>query len=85
MNEAKKEWKWWYFVLSAAGLAAFAIFEYYHLAELETAGGSTHLYGIMGSLYNLLGKTGILVCGILASLFSLGVGLWKYRTEHSKS
>ena len=84
MAAAKKEWKWWYYVAGGILMAAISIWEFLDLSRLEQEGGTRTVSSYIALLYNLLGKWGILIVGLILSLFLVAFGIWTLQKSKAR-
>jgi hypothetical protein len=84
MAAAKKEWKWWYYVASGLLIIAVSVWEFLDLSKLEQEGGSRMVSSYIALLYNLLGKWGILVVGLLLGVFGIAFGIWTLQKNKAR-
>lgn len=75
--------QWWYDLLWAGLFPLFGWLLYLHFAKFEAAGGKMLMWAPIAMIYNLTGKWGVVVAGVLAGLFCLKSGVSKFRASRS--
>ncbi|HZK79658.1 MAG TPA: hypothetical protein VFC46_01290, partial [Humisphaera sp.] len=74
---AEKDQKWWVSILVGVALIAAGLFEYYDLGKWEVEGGRRYMPSLLSLAYHTVGKTGVLIFGIVLGLIMIGIGVFK--------
>jgi hypothetical protein len=75
--------QWWYDLLWAGLFPLFGWLLYLHFANFETSGGKMRMWAPIAMIYNLTGKWGVVVAGVVTGLFCLKSAVSKFREMRS--
>lgn len=79
--------RWWYYLGIGILMIPISIFEYIRLGNLESASGpeSIRVTSLEYTVYNIMGRTGVLIAFILLGLLVAGFGVHKFLKNRSSS